>query len=152
MRGEALFVDAQEQFRCGAGVAEGAVVRLERNPEVGGEGTETVGGQPREMPFHLHDGTEDGAGETDADPVELRLEKAMVEFRAVSDKDGVADEGPEFPGDRGEFGCGRDHFIGDSGEFDDEGRDATSGTHEAGPLSDDLAVAHLHRPNLGDAV
>ena len=128
------------------------MVRLEGNSEVGGKSTETVGRQSGKMPLHLHDGAEDRPGEMDADPVELRLEKAMIEFRAVGDKHGLSDEGPEFRGDRGEFGCRRDHFIRDPGEFDDERGDATSGLHEARPLLDDATVAHLHRSDFSDAV
>lgn len=147
-----LFVDAQEQFRRGAGVAESAVMGLEGNTEVGGEGSETVGGEARKKPFHFHHRTKHRAGKPDANPIELRSEKAVIELGSVGDEDGVADEGTQFPSNPVEFGCRRDHLISDPGELDDEGRNATPRTHEAGPFLDDATTAHSHRSDFGNTV
>lgn len=87
---KAFFLDFQEHGRGGAGVAERAVMGFERDSEVGAEGGESVGLQAGEVAFRLDDGAKDGTGEAFPDPFEFGLEKAMVEFGAMGDKDGVA--------------------------------------------------------------
>ena len=129
-RFNSFFVDFQEHLRGGTGIAEGAMVGLEGNPEGGAERPEPVRRQAGKMAAHRYDGAEGGGFEVFSEALELGPDKAVVELHPMGDKNGVTDKLTERISDFPEAGCLRDHRVGDAGEADDELGNTSLRIHE----------------------
>ena len=136
-------------------------LRVRQRPVVGRHGGVEQVGEGRELVVRRLVAGDDASGEPDrvhhlvagprvAGPRRGGLEEADVERGVVRDEHGAAGELEEAGQHLLDRRGADQHRGGDPGQHLDERRHRAAGVHERLELAEDLAAAHLDRPDLGD--